>query len=86
MQSERDILLRATITNTPWAPHLFCAFQTTDALHLIMDYAEGGSLWEILESAADNKLVEGDLRWWAPQAVSAIAWCHSQGFAHRYVI
>lgn len=48
-----------------------------------MDYAEQGTLWQILEGAMDNRLGEDDLRWWVPQAVSAIGWCHSQGFAHR---
>jgi serine/threonine protein kinase len=50
-----------------------------------MDYAEGGTLWDVLESSPhDGRVLESDLLWWAPQLVSAIHWCHSQGFAHRY--
>ncbi|KAF9233760.1 kinase-like domain-containing protein [Melanogaster broomeanus] len=49
-----------------------------------MDYAEGGTLWDVLESSPyDGKVSEADLGWWAPQAVCAIHWCHSRGFAHR---
>jgi serine/threonine protein kinase len=51
-----------------------------------MEYAEGGTLWDVLESSPhDGKIPESDLKWWAPQIISAIHWCHSQGFAHRYV-
>ncbi|KAF8901457.1 kinase-like domain-containing protein [Gymnopilus junonius] len=83
-QFERDILLQALKADSPWAPHLLCAFQTPTHLNLVMDYAEGGTLWDILESSPhDGRILESDLRWWAPQIVSAIHWCHSLGFAHR---
>src|SRR6202034_3209680 len=56
-------------------------------LNIVMDYADGGSLWDVLESSPDDgKISETDLRWWVPQVVSAIHWCHSQGFAHRCVM
>ena len=81
---ERDILLSALKTKSCWAPHLLCAFQTSTHLNIVMDYADGGSLWDVLESSPDDgKISETDLRWWVPQVVSAIHWCHSQGFAHR---
>ncbi|KAG6836400.1 hypothetical protein H0H93_008443 [Arthromyces matolae] len=83
-QIERDILLQARKTNSEWAPHLLCAFQTSTHLNLIMDYAEGGNLWDVLESSPlDGRVNESDLMWWAPQLISAIHWCHSQGFVHR---
>ncbi|CCM00758.1 uncharacterized protein FIBRA_02798 [Fibroporia radiculosa] len=83
-QFERDILLAARRTESRWAPHLLAAFQTSTHLNLVMSYAEGGTLWDVLESSPhDGRILESDLRWWAPQLVSAIEWCHSQGFAHR---
>ncbi|KAF4609483.1 hypothetical protein D9613_012311 [Agrocybe pediades] len=83
-QFERDILLQARKTDSAWAPHLLCAFHTDAKLSLVMDYAEGGNLWDVLESSPyDGRVPEADLRWWVPQIVSAIHWCHSQGFAHR---
>ncbi|KAG0702613.1 kinase-like domain-containing protein [Suillus ampliporus] len=49
-----------------------------------MDYAEGGTLWDVLESSpSEGRVPEADILWWAPQAVCAINWCHSQGFVHR---
>lgn len=50
-----------------------------------MDYIEGGTLWDVLESTPLERIREVDLRWWLPQVISAIAWCHSQGFVHRDV-
>ncbi|KAG6864729.1 hypothetical protein C0991_007647, partial [Blastosporella zonata] len=83
-QIERDILLQAHKTDSQWAPHLLCSFQTSTQLNLIMDYAEGGNLWDVLESSPlDGRVKEADAMWWAPQLVSAIHWCHSQGFVHR---
>ncbi|KIM59924.1 hypothetical protein SCLCIDRAFT_1217373 [Scleroderma citrinum Foug A] len=82
-QTERDILLLANRQDSLWAPHLLCAYQTPSQLCLVMDYAEGGTLWDVLESSPlDGKISELDVLWWAPQAVCAIHWCHSQGFAH----
>ncbi|KIJ30670.1 hypothetical protein M422DRAFT_186788, partial [Sphaerobolus stellatus SS14] len=46
-------------------------------------YADGGSLWDLVESSLRGRVSEADLRWWTQQIVSAIQWCHSQGFAHR---
>ncbi|KAH9958115.1 kinase-like domain-containing protein [Russula dissimulans] len=83
-QLERDILLRALRTDSVWAPHLLCAFQTDTHLNLVMDYAEGGTLWDVLESTPLERIQEVDVRWWLPQVISAIAWCHSQGFVHRH--
>ena len=84
-QLEREILLRARRTDSVWVPHLLCAFQTNTHLNLVMDYAEGGTLWDVLESAPLERIREVDLRWWLPQVISAVAWCHSQGFVHRHV-
>ncbi|THH18398.1 hypothetical protein EUX98_g8966, partial [Antrodiella citrinella] len=57
---------------------------TPTHLNLVMDYAEGGTLWDILESSPlDGKISEQDIKWWTPQIINAIAWCHSQDFVHR---
>ncbi|TFK59733.1 kinase-like protein [Pluteus cervinus] len=82
-QYERDLLLLARKSNTKWAPQLLCAFQTPTHLSLIMDYAEGGTLWDVLESSPDERIKAQNMRWWTPQIVSAVHWCHTQGFVHR---
>ncbi|GJJ14010.1 hypothetical protein Clacol_008267 [Clathrus columnatus] len=82
---KRKLLTQAARTNSLWAPHLLCAFQTNTALKFIMQYADGGNLWDLIESLPDGKISEHDLKWWLPQIVNAIDWCHSQGFIHRDV-
>ncbi|KAF8521106.1 kinase-like domain-containing protein, partial [Hysterangium stoloniferum] len=82
-QFERDILVKALKANSVWVPHLICAFQTEVSLKLVMHYADRGNMWDVIESSPEGKLPESDLRWWIPQMISAIEWCHSQGFAHR---
>ncbi|KAH9020261.1 kinase-like protein [Lactarius deliciosus] len=84
-QLEREIVLRALRTGSVWAPHLLCAFQSGTHLNLVMDYAEGGTLWDVLESNPLERICEDDLHWWLPQVISSVAWCHSQGFVHRDV-
>ncbi|KAL4263518.1 non-specific serine/threonine protein kinase [Pleurotus pulmonarius] len=66
-QYERDILLRARKSQSEWVPHLLCAFQTPTHLNLVMDYAEGGSLWDVLESHPEGRIPEDDMSWWVPQ-------------------
>ena len=81
---ERDVFLRGLRSNSPWIPAMLCAFQDDKYLSIVMQYAEGGSLWDVIESCADQAgLPLSDLKWWIPQCVSAIGWCHSQGFIHR---
>ncbi|KAK7052094.1 kinase-like domain-containing protein [Favolaschia claudopus] len=83
-QFERDILLRARLSNSICAPHLLCAFQTPTHLNLVMTYGEGGSLWDVLESSPlGGRVTEEDMAWWTPQVVNAVNWCHEQGFVHR---
>lgn len=100
-QLERDILLAALRTSTPWAPHLLCAYHSSESdrkgmgyLNLVMEYAEGGTLWDLLESSslrgqgelgdgAGGRISEIDLKWWIPQIVCAIGWLHELGYVHR---
>lgn len=80
---ERDLLLAATKTQCAWTPHLLCTFQTSANLCYVMQFAEGGSLGDLLESS--GQISESDVKWWLPQMITAIHWCHSQGFCHRDV-
>ncbi|KIY74179.1 kinase-like protein [Cylindrobasidium torrendii FP15055 ss-10] len=83
-QLERDILIKAKETRSDWAPHLLCAFQTPLQLKLVMDFAEGGTLDDVLlSSPLDGRISESDVRWWAPQIVASVHWCHTQGYVHR---
>ncbi|KAF9269788.1 kinase-like protein [Marasmius fiardii PR-910] len=85
--TERFLLLLAHRTKTPWAPHLVAAFHSSTHLSLIIPYAPLGSLWDLLSSSplSPVRIREEELKWWVPQVVCAIAWCHEQGYAHRDV-
>ena len=96
---ERTILTRAWESNSPWIPKILAAFHSDESMSLsiVMQYAEAGSLEDVLASCpgsggtpapagsgvSDGRLLDRDIRWWIPQCVSAIEWCHSQGFVHR---
>jgi serine/threonine protein kinase len=83
-QLERGILVSAIKSKSNWVPRLLCAFQCEEFLDIVMEFAEGGSLWDVIESSPfDGKVPVDDLKWWIPQCVSAISWCHANGFAHR---
>lgn len=85
-QLEKQILLLALKEKTVWVPYMLCAYQCSTNLNIVMEYAEGGSLWDVIESSPSNGRISiQDLRWWIPQCVSAVHWCHSQGFVHRFV-
>lgn len=88
---EKDILLlalksgieTASLTDN-WIPRLLCAYQCPSYLNIVMEYASGGSLWDVLESSPNGRLDAADISWWAPQCVAAISWLHSVcGYAHR---
>lgn len=89
-QNERHILLLAlksqSRSSSSWTPHMLCAYQCPTYLNIVMEYAAGGSLWDVLESSSEGRLAATDLAWWTPQCVSAIEWLHSRaGFVHRDV-
>lgn len=86
--TERQILLLALASRTTSSctPRMLCAYQCSNFLNIVMEYAQGGSLWDVLESAPTGRLSAADLNWWAPQCVSALVWLHGRaGFAHRDV-
>lgn len=80
---ERELLIKAYEAKSAWVPTLLCTYQADSNVNFVMEYAVGGSLEDVLNCATLGRLDEGDLLWWAPQAISAISWCHSIGFAHR---
>ena len=50
-----------------------------------MEYAEGRTLWDVLESV-EGTVKDPDLKWWAVQCMSTIGWCYNQEFVHWYYI
>ena len=67
-------------------PHILNLIETVDTpkhLHLVTDFIGGPSLYTYLKKRHPRRLDESDCRRLFVQIVSALAYCHSQGVAHR---
>lgn len=80
---------RLHIAADSYAPGLLAAFHTPSHVHLVVEYAPCGSLWDLMtgnaSEARPSRTPEGPLRWWTNQMILAIDWVHRQGFVHRDV-
>ncbi|XP_076268584.1 testis-specific serine/threonine-protein kinase 3-like isoform X2 [Rhynchophorus ferrugineus] len=59
------------------------AIETTHRVYIIMEYAENGSLLDIIRK--DQCIDESRSRKWFRQLVNAIDYCHERGVVHRDV-
>ncbi|XP_075214909.1 testis-specific serine/threonine-protein kinase 3-like [Lycorma delicatula] len=57
------------------------AIETTHRVYIIMEYAENGSLLDVIRK--DNFIDEPRARIWFGQLVSAVEYCHDHGVVHR---
>jgi serine/threonine kinase 38 len=75
--SERQLL----IADNPWFVQLHYSFQDDKYLFLVMDFAAGGDLMELL--IRKHALPESQARFYAAELAIAINHIHSMNFAHR---
>lgn len=61
--------------------NLHFSFQDEDRLYLVMDYCAGGDLMTLL--IKEDVLPEAWVRFYAAEAVKAIASVHAMGYIHR---
>lgn len=78
IKAERDILTRM---DHPFLVSLYCAFQTSKRLFLVMDLLQGGELFFHLRRK--GTILEDDAAFYLAECVLAIAYLHSKGIAHR---
>ncbi|XP_023312990.1 testis-specific serine/threonine-protein kinase 3-like [Anoplophora glabripennis] len=57
------------------------AIETTHRVYIVMEYAENGSLLDIIRK--DQYIDEPRARKWFKQLVSAVEYCHERGVVHR---
>lgn len=69
--------------NAP-VPRLIGSFLSQDCFHLVMEHAEGGDLYSLLERNPKG-LPEQYVQSWTAEAAEAIGWLHTQGWCHRCV-
>lgn len=71
--------------------NVYTLFLTADCLGIVMEWGEGGSMTEMLErrikakkSQSDLMMSEDEALYFFRQLISAVAYCHAHGIAHRY--
>jgi serine/threonine protein kinase len=67
-------------------PHLLNVrqeFVHRGAWFVVMEYCEGGDLWNLLQGSPGNRLVESDAMHVFRQVVSGVRFLHRHGIAHR---
>ncbi|SPO29548.1 related to Serine/threonine-protein kinase CBK1 [Ustilago trichophora] len=75
-------------------PQLLAAFQTQNSVHVLMEYVPSGDFSELLMAASScgaeypgrastGLLIEDWILRYSVDMIQAIAWVHTQGFAHR---
>ncbi|KAJ8982612.1 hypothetical protein NQ317_005084 [Molorchus minor] len=57
------------------------AIETTHRVYIVMEYAENGSLLDIIRK--DQHIDENRARRWFRQLVDAVEYCHERGVVHR---
>lgn len=78
VKAERDAL---AASENPWVVNLHYSFQDDEYLYLVMDFCAGGDLMTLL--IKEDVLPETWLRFYAAEAVLAIASVHAMGYIHR---
>ena len=78
VRSERDLLAES---ESPWVVNLFCSFQDSQNLYLLMEFLPGGDLMTLLIER--DIFAEEMAKFYVAEIVLAIESVHRLGFAHR---
>lgn len=78
---ERNILVRATATNSPFVTGLKFAFQTPTDLYLATDYMDGGELFWHLQK--EGRFDEAQTKFYVAELILALQHLHSHGIIYR---
>ncbi|KAI8581705.1 hypothetical protein K450DRAFT_230808 [Umbelopsis ramanniana AG] len=78
---ERNVLAQGN----EWMPQLYAAFQDSDNLYLVMEYAGGGDLFSVLDRTENLTFDEDEARFYIAEMVLAIENLHKLGYVHRDV-
>eukprot|EP00227_Mantoniella_beaufortii_P008260 CAMPEP_0197586716 /NCGR_PEP_ID=MMETSP1326-20131121/8598_1 /TAXON_ID=1155430 /ORGANISM="Genus nov. species nov., Strain RCC2288" /LENGTH=641 /DNA_ID=CAMNT_0043151375 /DNA_START=273 /DNA_END=2194 /DNA_ORIENTATION=+ len=67
----------------PFVATLYAAFQTDSHLYFVMEYCEGGELYETLQKQPGKKFSEDIARFYAAEVLVALQYLHLLGFIYR---
>jgi calcium-dependent protein kinase len=71
--------------DNPHIAKLFDVYESKDKLHLVMEYLEGGELFDRVSNKAKQRFSEDEARDALRQVLLGLNYLHSQGFVHRDV-
>jgi serine/threonine protein kinase len=67
----------------PFCATLYSAFQTETHLYFVMQFCEGGELYETLQNAPGKRFSEPTARFYAAEVLVALQYLHLMGFIYR---
>ena len=67
----------------PFCATMYAAFQTETHLYFVMQFCEGGELYETLQSAPGKRFAEPVARFYAAEVLVALQYLHLMGFIYR---
>ena len=80
---ERNALVFAS--DADWVTALHSAFQDEENLYLVMEYAPGGSIRNLILSREDT-MPEHEAKFYAAEIINALDELHNIRFVHRHVL
>ncbi|VDK54892.1 unnamed protein product [Gongylonema pulchrum] len=81
-EKEALIRLSCAVDRHPFIVQLFCTFQDTDSLYIVMTLAEGGDLLKLLKKSG-GKFNLATARFYSGEIVSALEYMHARKIVHR---
>lgn len=79
---ERDVLAHSH--KTEWFPKLFTAFQDSETIYLVMEFAAGGDLLSFLAMQGDIPVLEEEAaKFYIAEVILAVDFLHLLGYVHR---
>jgi len=80
LQTEASIL---NAVDHPFVATLFASFQTSTHVYFLMEYCEGGELYEHLQKVPNKRLSEDATKFYAAEVLVALQYLHLLGFVYR---
>ena len=67
----------------PFVATLYSSFQTETHIYFVMEYCEGGELYETLQAEPGKRFSEATTRFYAAEVLVALQYLHLMGFIYR---
>ncbi|KAL3316658.1 Serine/threonine-protein kinase MRCK beta [Cichlidogyrus casuarinus] len=81
-QEERDVLVKAMLSKSPWISRLHYTFQDEKFLYFVMDFYNGGDMLTMLTKFGDS-VPEEITKFYVAEMILAIDSLHKLGYVHR---